>query len=101
MPEPQQQTQQDPFASLYSASPPPAQAQPPAQTSDATPPPPPPSGYGPLADAALGMLHSAATHPAITGQDTPASAPASVPESSDDPFAHLYGSAASTRSASL
>jgi hypothetical protein len=98
MPDPQQQTpQQDPFASLYSASPPPTQAQPPAS---ATPAPLPPTGNL-LGDAALGMLHAAATHPAITGQDTPASAPASAPESSDDPFAHLYGSAASTRSAPL
>jgi hypothetical protein len=86
MPDPQQQTpQQDPFAQYIVT--PPIQAQTPATTSPASPPP---SGYGPLADAALGMLHAAATHPALSTQ--PASATQSdqgnAPTTpSADPFA--------------
>ena len=79
MPDPQQQApqqapQQDPWAEFRNPVPAPAQV----ETPDTTPAPPPPSGYGPLADAALGMLHAAATHPAITGQDTAASTPANT-----------------------
>lgn len=111
MPDPQQQTpQHDPFAQ-YIVTPPAAQAPAPASTSPA----PLPSTGNILGDAALGMLQSAATHPAITGQGTsapaaqpgqsdssqssdpfsqyivkpgaPASSPASAPAASNDPFA--------------